>query len=628
MHKLIFFFGFLSISLFAQNIDLGKPVEFTPKNLSYFTDTSNALSFKDIQTKKFSPTKSIVYFGYTTASYWLKFTYEMDENALNEHQNYLLALKKPYIEHINLYYIKDGKVHRKHNGRHYSLHDEEYPYKEAVFYLPNARKQTIYIKLHSKDVIIFNANIYNEHQFLEIETNYHLFMGVYFGFLIVMILYNSSLYFKLKDIDYFWYTFFLFAIIVTTSTNFHYFDAYVYEFGTWMGDRVYIFSYIIATILIQKMVQSFLNTKQHVPKLHILFNLAIFLSIVPFMYTLFTSRPTILAAILYSMVPIVIANLTILKITFLHSRLAKYFAIAFFIFSIGAISIPLVFFGIIQNTFLTLHGYMFGTMFEVIILSLALSDKITQIQEENTRIQHELLIASENENIKLEKKVAQRTSQLAELVKDKEMLLKEVYHRVKNNFQMVTSILWIESNRFSDDESKSSYLSLINRMKSMALVHQFLYDSNTLSEIKTTEYIQKITDEMQKVYAQKNVIINTQVDEHILDMDSAMALGIIVNEVLNNAIKYHPNHYQCEIDLSFTHHPQEKQIVLVINDNGVGITEAQLERGKGLGIKLIRQFAGKLPDSLTSFSQNNGTRFILSFSFVELSSTTTVAKNL
>ena len=91
-------------------------------------------------------------------------------------------------------------------------------------------------------------------------------------------------------------------------------------------------------------------------------------------------------------------------------------------------------------------------------------------------------------------------------------------------------------------------------------------------------------------------------------------IRIIVNEILNNAIKYHSHIYQCKIDIAFTILTEEKKAILNISDNGAGISEDELSKTQGLGLKLIKQFSSKLPNSQTKFVSKDGTTFILSFS--------------
>ncbi len=191
----------------------------------------------------------------------------------------------------------------------------------------------------------------------------------------------------------------------------------------------------------------------------------------------------------------------------------------------------------------------------------------------------------------MENEVLLRTNEIKTLLDDKNLLLKEVYHRVKNNFQIVISMLSLELGKHKGTERRSSFLELINRIKSMSMVHQFLYDSDKLSQIQSEDYLLKIIKEVKKVYEKRTINIISNIDSYILSIDEAMVLGIIANEVLNNSIKHH-NTSICNISLELK--KMNNTVHLIIKDNGIGFIYQKKNKTDGLGLKLIEQFSKKL----------------------------------
>ena len=147
----------------------------------------------------------------------------------------------------------------------------------------------------------------------------------------------------------------------------------------------------------------------------------------------------------------------------------------------------------------------------------------------------------------------------------------------------------------------------------MSLLHQHLYDSETLSSLNMKEYIQTIITEIAQIYQDKQVQIVSTIDECILDIDSAIAIGVIINEVLNNAIKYAPKNKKCYIHLSLKYLVHNNKLVLKIQDNGIGIDTKKLDTYKGLGLGLIKQFSNKLNNATYRYKNNDGTLFSLIF---------------
>lgn len=173
---------------------------------------------------------------------------------------------------------------------------------------------------------------------------------------------------------------------------------------------------------------------------------------------------------------------------------------------------------------------------------------------------------------------------------------------------MIIAMIYLESSK--NDCDTSSFKELISRIKSMSLVHQFLYESKTLSKIKAQTYIVKIITEIEKVYENRSIEIFDDIDAVTLDMDEAISLGIIVNELLNNSIKYYEGDNICIINLSLKW--KEDNLQLVVKDNGKGFDHNI--KSKGLGLNLIKQFAKKLNLYKYDFDTKDGTVFKLSFS--------------
>lgn len=412
--KLLFtFFLFLSDINGLETIDIHadvKEVAFNPNTLSYYEDSSTKLTFEEVQNKNFLPTQEITHFGYTKSAFWVKFRYKI---AKENQRNFLFVIKKPNIEHADLFYMENDKVIKKENGRVLSLDNEDYPHRMSIFKLPNIQEQTIYLRIEAKDILLFNPVIYESKYFMSRNENYVLYIGIYFGFLIMIILYNMIIYINIKDSDYLWYSIFLLTVGLTTAINFNYFQDYIYGQGNeWFNNYAHVLMYLLAATSGVKMIQSFLETKKHIPRIHLLFNILMIIGAILIVYTLLSERPTILTAIVFSIFPLTISLLASVYISFLGFKPGKHLALAFSVFIMGSLTIPLIFFGLIKTTFWTLHGYLFGTMLEIIILSLALSYKIKLIREGKEKAQADLIKEKELLNEKLEDKVHQRTQKI------------------------------------------------------------------------------------------------------------------------------------------------------------------------------------------------------------------------
>lgn len=213
-------------------------------------------------------------------------------------------------------------------------------------------------------------------------------------------------------------------------------------------------------------------------------------------------------------------------------------------------------------------------------------------------------------NIKQKKKVNKQKAQLEILVDEKNMLLKETHHRVKNSFQIVSSLLYLQSENINDKEAALAVKEAQNRVKSMILIHQKLYSKDQLVGIDSKEYIEDLVNDIIENQSDsiENLKISTIIDSKIFSIDTITPIGLIINELITNVIKYaFPEKIQNpELKVSFL--KKDTNYELKVSDNGIGISNQK--NPESFGLKLIHSLAKKLKASV-SFENNNGTTVTL-----------------
>ena len=211
-------------------------------------------------------------------------------------------------------------------------------------------------------------------------------------------------------------------------------------------------------------------------------------------------------------------------------------------------------------------------------------------------------------NVKLQEK----NDIIAQSLSEKEILLKEIHHRVKNNLQIISSLLSLQSRTIDDEAARDAMLEGQNRVKSMALIHQNLYQEGDLVGVDTREYIQKLADSLWHSYQvdQNQISFHTDIQPINLDVDIMIPLGLIINELISNALKHaFPNGDPGSINLDLKR--EGDKLLLAVRDNGVGIPEhLHIGHLKSMGMKLIQAFTHKLQGQL-DVVRENGTKFLL-----------------
>lgn len=192
---------------------------------------------------------------------------------------------------------------------------------------------------------------------------------------------------------------------------------------------------------------------------------------------------------------------------------------------------------------------------------------------------------------------------------EKEILLKEIHHRVKNNLQVISSLLGMQSRSIKDAKAKEAILEGKTRVHSMSLIHQNLYQKDNLTGIEMKEYLSKLSKNLYETYSldRDTITLDTDIDNIKLDVETVIPIGLIVNELITNSLKYaFPNNVEGKINITLKE--QDNQLVLTVTDNGIGLSEDVLvKKVDSFGHSLIRAFRKKLDAELNIRNQNGTT---------------------
>ncbi|MBF0516187.1 MAG: PAS domain S-box protein [Nitrospirae bacterium] len=200
-------------------------------------------------------------------------------------------------------------------------------------------------------------------------------------------------------------------------------------------------------------------------------------------------------------------------------------------------------------------------------------------------------------------------------IKEKDMLMREVHHRVKNNLQIVAGLIGLQLNNIEDEKYRNMFIESQNRIKSISLVHDKLYRSKGLAEVDLKEYIVNLSRELFNSFGvdAQSVALNMDVENVTIGVDIAVPCGLIINELFTNILKYaFPDKIIGEIAISIQAKGVNK-FEMIISDNGVGFPEAlDFRKTKSLGLHivnlLVRQIGGTI-----ELDKTRGSKFIINF---------------
>lgn len=234
--------------------------------------------------------------------------------------------------------------------------------------------------------------------------------------------------------------------------------------------------------------------------------------------------------------------------------------------------------------------------------------QITPIYDDEDIFQGHLLIIQDiNKRKKLE-------DELKKSLEEKDLMMKEIHHRVKNNFMIIQSLLQLQSRHINDEDVLEIFKESQNRIKSMAFVHQRLYQHDNLKKINFGDYPETLASDIFKSYVSKpdQIILDIDTEDVALDIDTAIPLGLILNELISNSLKYAFSDGR-NGRLMVKSYLKGSKYSLIVSDDGIGLPEGlDYKKSDSLGLKLIHSLSDQIGADV-KLDTTNGTKFEITF---------------
>ena len=547
----------------------------------FFMDETGELAFKDVKKKKFEAIdKKRLNFGYAyNTTLWIKFTLK---NNSNKRQKRIVSFQTAEV--MKLY---DGEKVFIQGG----YRDTVKPTFELSFD-PN-EVRTYYVEAYS-NVKVLRAELilYGEEEFVKNEFRYITAFIIFITALGIMFLYNFLLLLVTRDSLYGYYLLYLIALLFFQLTLFNVFTLYVSspEFHLFLIKSV-LSPMIFLIFAITLFSIKFLNIFKF-PKLYKV--LKFYLYIAPILaivsYNNWMIDTVVVLLILSPWFLLVIAGA--FWAWYKGEKQAKYYIFGWSFFFVVAILTLLLTFGVISisNEFTLIYFYIATFIVETLFFSLSITHKIELLKQ--------------NEEQKLKLLVAQKTQKIETMLEQKELLYQELNHRVKNNIQMILSLLTLQIGDTNLEETKEELTVTKNRVNSLLGLYDKLYLDSNDKEVDTFIYLENIVETVQKTF-HNSVKISLDI-QHELSSSELIYCGLIVNELVTNSFKYaflDDGH----IDISLI--KDVNQIALKINDNGRGFKESNR---KSLGMEIVKALVYKqLLGTMDVDSSESGTNIFI-----------------
>lgn len=536
---------------------------------------------------------------------WIKFTLV---NPTSQALYRTLSFDEYFIEHIELYTTKDNIVLNKKLAGY--KHREKFngiiqPHFELE--LPPNTETTYYIKVFIPSYSTsFKATLSTYESFIYEDIKYHLMLALFICTLVTVCIYNFILFFLAKDSIYFYYALYILGILAAKRVHFL-ITLYIFplEDPSVVQQEIDLIIYgtNFTTLSMILFTQHFLQTKSY-PKLHTSLNFFIGLILV---HSVVTS-PTFLTyneiAVFYLFIMLYLFFIGFYAL-YKKNKNALYFIFGWGLSVFAWISITLNSMNIWNFRYDFYYLTEILIVIEVFLFSYVIAKNIKELNNDKMQLSQKLVEQKENENIRLEKEVNEKTAHLNEELKTNTILLQELNHRVKNNMQFITSLYALKLGNNVDVQEKLQDVE--RKVLAMSQVHQMLYTQKSLNYIQADDYFETIIKNIQESFNQENIkfIYNIQIT---LNIEEAIYCGLILNELVTNAMKYAFAQNKGEIKITLSEDKDYKY--LKVQDNGKGI---QKDSKSGFGQMLIETLATQQLGGKVFTDTTNGTTVEISF---------------
>jgi len=563
-----------------------------------YIDKTRDLTIEDITTKNIKFEKnnqSVLGYGYSPDfDVWIKINIK---NNTTDTVRKIIEYANPLTTHIDFYDISTNTV--KYDGLYQmQLNRKSINPIFNIVLKPNESK-TYYIKASTHiTTMIVKLNVWEEESFYNNSLEHQFYLALFFGAMAILAIYNLFIFIFSKDISYLYYVLYILGVIYHQLLYTGVFFIYI------ESDKVIDLSIqyaalagILPIVFLTLFSKYFLKTQQY-PKFHKVLNLLLIITPIVILVPILANYGNSFRNIMSLTLVVFLLVLTVYSV-FKRNRQA-YFILAGWIIIFSAIVLMfLASKGIFDFYEHSPYFVEIAFIIEAVIFSIALSDKINSLQKEKNNANKELIVQKKTENARLEIQVEEKTKDLNISLDEKTLLLQEVNHRVKNNMQMIVSLIRLQSNDISDNKMKNIFLTTQNRLNAMSQLHELLYQKEDVSYVNAYEYFSTLIEGLEETYTD-DININYSIDAD-LQTEQAISSGIILNELVTNSLKYAFTSDTGEIDISLS--KSGTIYTLIIRDNGIGYDQENNKKSFGL-ILVDTLVSSKLKGEMVINTQN------------------------
>lgn len=570
-----------------------------------YIDKTRKINIKNIDTKTFKAIEeNQIGFGYAPDfDVWVKIHLA---NPYDEKMKKVLEYTNPLTTHVYLY---DGQTNQLlfTGGTAASSVLKSINPAFPIVLKPHERK-VYYLKASSSvTTLIVGLFLWDVDTFYQNESKHQFILALFFGAMSIIILYNLFIFFSVREKVYLYY------VLAFAGIIFHHLfykglaGLYFFSPEETMSIVQYA-SFIVAipTLFLALFTKHMLKTAQY-PKLETLLHAYLpFFLLMTFLSYIFDFNNL---RNLFSVILLIILFFITLYALIKKNRQAKFIMLGWVAFMSSGFLMYLSSIGY-YDIFSKLPYYVeISLLIETLLFSLILADRLKQLRLDKIASQKQLIAYQVEEEKRLTQLVKKKTSKLQIALKEKNLLLQELNHRVKNSIQTIVSFLRLQIDEIPDTKMQQTLMQIENRIMSISHLYSLLYAKGNIAYINAYEYFSLLIENIQNTLDQENIDIQLQTDI-ALHSEVAVYCGFIINEAVTNALQ-HAFEPSKKGLISIGLVKKEKQYLLTIKDNGKGFDTSRTY--DSLGLVIIESLASYQLKGTLHIDATEGTQITITW---------------
>lgn len=539
---------------------------------------------------------------------WIKVTFF---NPTSKTLHRTLGFDEYFLENIELYITKNDVVLEKKRAGY--LHRQKFNgiiQSHFQLEIPSHTKMTYYIKVFTPSYpTSFKCTLFSDEKFIYDDIKYHVVLALFICILVTVCLYNFILFFLTKDGIYFYYALYILGILAAKRVHFL-ITLYLFPMENLdivekeISLIIYGTNFTALTMIL--FTQHFLKTKAY-PKIHKSLNFFIGLILIHSIVTSSTFLTYSDIAFFYLFIIVYLFYIGFYAL-YKKNKNALYFVFGWGLSVLAWINTILNSMNIWNSRYEFYYITETLIVIEVFIFSYVIAKYIKELNNDKEQLAQSLIEQKENEKLKLKKRVEEKTKDLNKELKTNQFLLQELNHRVKNNMQFITSLYSLKLSNSNESNIQERLEDVQRKVHAMSQLHELLYSQVNLRCIDATKYFKTIVQTIKNSFQSDKVSFIFNINS-CLEIEEAIYCGLIVNELVTNAVKYAFEKEEGEVIITLSENEQYKY--LRVKDNGVGMKPNSPSNGFGqtlIEILAVEQLGGEV-----KVTNKHGTEIQISF---------------